>query len=325
MERRQALFALNAVVSAVLLGAAPWASAQDFPSRPITVIVPYPPGQASDLIVRLVGAKASQSLGQPVVVENRAGASGNIGTDIGARAANDGYTLTLATAALPISVNTYKTLPFDLQKDFVPVTLMTAMPLVLVTAPESQFDSVAKLMEEARKSPGKLSFASSGPGTSHHLTGELFKTITGVDMLHVPYKGSSPAHVDLMAGRVDVMFDNIVAVRNNVQEKKLRPLAVTSGDRAPSLPDVPTMQESGFSNFETIAWFGLLAPTGTPQPAIDKLNAAFNEALNQPEIKQRLADMGAQTVGSSPKEFGSFIDAEVKKWQPVVKRANISM
>ncbi len=325
MNRRFALRLASLLVAAPLCAASWTLAAQTFPNHPVTVIVPYPPGQASDIIMRMISAKASQSLGQPVVVENRAGASGNIGTDAGARAANDGYTVTLATAALPISVHTYAKLPFDLRKDFVPVMRMTDMPLVLVSAPDSALDDAKTLVEKARAEPGKLTFASSGPGTSHHLTGELFKARTQVDMLHVPYKGSSPAHIDLMGGRVDVMFDNIVAVQNNVKEGKLRALAVTSPERSPSLPDVPTLRESGYADMDTQAWFGLLAPAGTPAPVVGKLNEAFSAALKDAEIQKRLADMGARVSPSSPQEFGAFIDAEIKKWQPVVERAGISL
>ncbi|MEI2415403.1 tripartite tricarboxylate transporter substrate binding protein [Orrella sp. JC864] len=324
MNRRHAIGLAGALLAAAFLSS-PAAAGQDFPNRPVTVIVPYPPGQASDLIMRLISAKAAKSLGQPVVVENRAGASGNIGTDVGARAPKDGYTLTLATAALPISANTYDNLPFDLRKDFAPVLLMTAMPLVLVTAPESGLRDVKTLVEQARARPGAITFASSGPGTSHHLTGELFKARSGLDMLHVPYKGSSPAHVDLMGGRVDVMFDNIVAVRNNVREGKLRALAVTSPQRSPSLPDVPTLREAGYEDMDTQAWFGLLVPAGTPEPAIARLNEAFAQALSDPDIQSRLADMGARVTPGTPQAFGQFIEAEIEKWRPVVERAGIKM
>ena len=323
MNRRQSMLAAAALA---LAAAVPQTSfAQSYPDRPIRVIVPYPPGQASDLIVRMLGEHVAKTLGQPIVVENRAGASGNIGTDVGARAAKDGYTVTLATAALPISANIYKNLPFDPVKDFAPVTLMTVMPLVLIATPELPVSSVSELVAAAKKDPGKMTFASSGPGTSHHLSGELFKAQAGVDMLHVPYKGSGAAHIDLMGGRVNVMFDNIVAVQNNVREKKLKALAVTTKTRSPSLPDVPTMAESGFPNFEAVAWFGLMVPEGSPREAVDKLNKAFNDALQQPDIKERLSTMGAQVAGSTPEEFGSFMKAEVQKWKPVVEQANIVM
>ena len=301
------------------------ASAQEYPGKPIRIIVPYPAGQASDTITRLVGERLGKALGQPVVVDNRPGAGGNIGTDAGAKALPDGYTLTVATAALPISKHVYRKLPFDPAKDFAPVTLMTITPLVLVTRTDLPVKDVAGLVDSARKNPGKLTFASSGPGTSHHLSGELFKALAGVDMLHVPYKGSPPAHVDLMGGSVDVMFDNLVPVAPHVRQGKLRALAVTTKTRAAALPDVPTMAEAGYPAFEATAWFGLLAPAGTPQPVVDKLNREVVAILKSPDIKERLAGMGATVVADRPEEFGRFMAAEINKWAPIVKRAQIEL
>jgi tripartite-type tricarboxylate transporter receptor subunit TctC len=301
------------------------ALAQDYPNRPIKIIVPFPAGQASDTIARVVGERLAKSLGQSVVVDNRPGAGGNIGTDAGAKSPPDGYTLTMATAALPIGKHVYRKLPFDPAKDFAPVTLMTITPLVLVTRADLPTKSVAELVEYAKKSPGKVTFASSGIGTSHQLSGELFKTLAGVDILHVPYKGSPPAHLDLMGGTVDMMFDNIVPVTPHIKQGKLKALAVTSKTRAASLPDVPTMAEAGFPAFEAVAWFGLLAPAGTPKPIVDRLNKEIVAILNTPEVKDRLSAMGATTVGDSPDEFGRFMAAEINKWGPVVKRAQIEL
>jgi len=301
------------------------ALAQTYPDRPIRVIVPFPPGQASDTIMRLVGERLARSLGQPVLVDNKPGAGGNIGSDAGAKSAPDGYTLTVATAALPISKHVYRKLPFDPARDFAPITLMTITPLVLVTRPDLAVKSVADLVEQAKKNPGKLTFASSGPGTSHQLSGELFKTLAGVDMLHIPYKGSPPAHIDLMAGTVDIMFDNIVPVSPHIKQGKLKALAVTTRTRAAALPDVPTMAESGFANFEAVAWFGLLAPAGTPKPIVERLNREVVAILNTTDIKQRLAGMGATTVADTPEEFGRFLNAEIDKWAPIVKRAQIEL
>jgi tripartite-type tricarboxylate transporter receptor subunit TctC len=300
------------------------AVAQNFPSKPLKLIVPFPPGQASDVISRMVGDELSKSLGQPVVVENRAGAGGNIGSNTGAKAAPDGYTLTTATAALPISKHVRK-LPFDPESDFVPVTLMTITPLVLVARPDLPVTSVRELVEYAKKNPGKASFASSGVGTSHQLSGELFKTLAGIDLLHVPYQGSAPAHLDIMGNRIDMMFDNIVPVTPHIQTGALKALAVTTKARASSLPNVPTMAESGFPEFEAVAWFGILAPAGTPKPIVDRLNKEINAILKRPEISAKLASMGAITVGNSPEEFRKFFSAEVAKWGPVVERANIKL
>lgn len=299
--------------------------AQDYPNRPIKIIVPFPAGQASDAIARLVGEQLGRNLGQPVVIDNKAGAGGNIGTDAGAKAPADGYTLTMATAALPISKNVYAKLPFDPEKDFAPVTLMTITPLVLVARPSLPTDSVASLVDAARKAPGKMTFASSGIGTSHQLSGELLKALANIDLLHVPYKGSAPAHIDLMAGTVDIMFDNIVPVTPHIKSGKLKALAVTTKTRAPTLPDVPTMAESGYPNFEAVAWFGLLAPAGTPSAIVERLSKEVNAILKTPEIAARLASMGAIVQGTPPEEFGRFMSAEVKKWAPVTVRAQIKM
>jgi tripartite-type tricarboxylate transporter receptor subunit TctC len=301
------------------------AQADDYPSKPVKIIVPYPGGQASDTIARLVGDKLGKALGQPVLVDNRPGAGGNIGTDIGARAAPDGYTLTVASAALPISKHVYRKLPFDPVKDFVPITLMTITPLVLVTRTSLPVKDVPSLVALAKASPGKITFASSGPGTSHQLSGELFKSLAGVDMLHVPYKGSPPAHVDLMGGSVDMMFDNIVPVAPHVKGGKLQALAVTTKTRAAALPDVPTMAEAGYPNFEATAWFGLLAPAGTPQPIVARLNKELVAILTSPEVKEKLTGMGATVVAGTPDEFGRFMADEINKWGPVVKRAKIEL
>ncbi|MBX3715579.1 MAG: tripartite tricarboxylate transporter substrate binding protein [Burkholderiales bacterium] len=308
---------------ALSLGLAANAAADAYPSRAIKVIVPFPAGQASDTIARLVGEQLGRALGQAVVVENRPGAGGNIGSEAGARSAPDGYTLTMATAALPISKNVYKKLPFDPARDFEPVSLMTVTPLVLIARPSLPANDVASLVDLARKQPGKLTFASSGQGTSHHLSGELLKAVAGVDILHVPYKGSAPAHVDLMGGSVDIMFDNILPVSPHVKSGKLKALAVTTKSRAPSMPDVPTMAESGYPNFEAVAWFGLLAPAGTPAPIVERLSTEVNKILKSPEINARLTGMGANVMGTTPQEFSAFMKAEIEKWAPVVKRANI--
>ena len=309
--------------AAIVLGTC--AIAQDYPNKPIKIIVPYPAGQASDTISRIVGERLSKSLGQPVLVDNRPGAGGNIGTDVGAKSPPDGYTLTVATAALPISKHVYRKLPFDPEKDFAPITLMTVTPLVLVTRADLPVKDVASLVDYAKKNPGKLTFASSGTGTSHQLSGELFKTLAGIDLLHVPYKGSPPAHIDLMGGSVDIMFDNIVPVSPHVKSGKLKALAVTTKTRASSLPDVPTMAESGFPNFEAVAWFGMLVPAGTPQPIIDRLNKEIVAILNTPDIKERLAALGATVVADTPAEYARFMSAEINKWAPIVKRAQISI
>ena len=299
--------------------------AQSFPNKPLKIIVPYPPGQASDQITRMVADKVSQAIGQPIVVDNKPGAGGNLGTEIGAKSPADGYTMTIGTAALPISKLVYKKLTFDPINDFSGITLMTTMPLVLVVPPALNVNTVAELVEYAKKNPGKINFASSGTGTSHQLAGEMFKQYAGIDITHVPYKGSPPAHVDLMGGSVDLMFDNIVAVGPLVKSGKLKALAVTSKSRSPTLPNVPTMQESGYPNIEAVAWFGVLVPKGTPKVIINRLNKEFVIALTIPEIKNKLEESGAQVIASTPEDFDAFMQNEVKKWSSVINTAKISL
>ena len=299
--------------------------AQSFPNKPLKIIVPYPPGQASDQITRMVADKVSQAIGQPIVVDNKPGAGGNLGTEIGAKSPADGYTMTIGTAALPISKLVYKKLTFDPINDFNGITLMTTMPLVLVVPPALKVNTVAELVEYTKKNPGKVNFASSGTGTSHQLAGEMFKQYAGVDITHVPYKGSPPAHVDLMGGSVDLMFDNIVAVGPLVKSGKLKALAVTSKTRSSTLPNVPTMQESGYPNIEAVAWFGVLVPKGTPKAIINRLNKEFVTALAIPEIKNKLEESGAQVIASTPEDFDAFMQNEVKKWSGVINTAKISL
>lgn len=299
--------------------------AQSFPNKPLKIIVPYPPGQASDQITRMVADKVSQAIGQPIIVDNKPGAGGNLGTEIGAKSPADGYTMTIGTAALPISKLVYKKLTFDPINDFNGITLMTTMPLVLVVPPALKVNTVAELVEYAKMNPGKVNFASSGTGTSHQLAGEMFKQYAGVDITHVPYKGSPPAHVDLMGGSVDLMFDNIVAVGPLVKSGKLKALAVTSKTRSSTLPNVPTMQESGYPNIEAVAWFGVLVPKGTPKSIINRLNKEFVTALAIPEIKSKLEESGAQVIASTPEDFDVFMQNEVKKWSSVINTAKISL
>lgn len=299
--------------------------AQSFPNKPLKIIVPYPPGQASDQITRMVADKVSQAVRQPIIVENKPGAGGNLGTEIGAKSPADGYVMTIGTAALPISKLVYKKLTFDPINDFNGITLMTTMPLVLVVPPALKINTVAELVEYAKNNPGKINFASSGNGTSHQLAGEMFKQYANVDITHVPYKGSPPAHIDLMGGSVDLMFDNIVAVGPHIKSGKLKALAVTSKTRSPMLPNVPTMQEAGYPNIEAVAWFGVLVPKGTPKNIINRLNKEFVAALTIPEIKNKLQESGAQVVASSPEEFDAFMQNEVSKWSTVINNAKISL
>ncbi len=295
------------------------AQGNNYPNKPIRWIVPFPPGQASDVLARAVGAKLAENLKQPVVVDNRAGAGGNIGSEAGAKAQPDGYTITMATAALPISRSVYSKLPFDPAKDFATVTMITKTPLVLIVSPSLPANSVKDLIALARSKPGAVSFASSGPGTSHQLAGEMFKVQTGLDIVHVPYKGSVAAHVDIMSGRVEMMFDNIVAVLGNLKAGKLKGLAVTTPKRWFAVPEIATMAESGLPGFEAVAWFGVLAPAGSPQHVITLLNREIGQIIKLPEIRERFVAQGIELNGSTPAEMDAFLKAEIAKWAKVVK------
>lgn len=308
-----------AALTVALLIACGHALSQGYPSKPVRIIVPFPPGQASDLIARLVGHKMTEHWGQQAVVDNRPGAGGNIGSDLGAKAAPDGYTLTMATAALPISATIYSKLPFDPARDYAPIALMSVTPLVLVVHPALPAKSVKELIALARARPGQLNFASSGVGTSHHLSGEMLKTVAGIDIVHVPYKGSQPAHIDLMSGQVAMMFDNILPVLPHIQTGKLRALAVTTPKRSPALPQTPTIAEAGLPGFEAVAWFGMLAPAGTPRQIVAKLNGEIVRILNLPDVKDKLTGMGALVIGSTSEEFDRWMKTEIAKWAKVIK------
>ena len=296
------------------------AFAQAYPNHSIRLVVPFPAGGTTDILARDVAKKLTDTLGQSVVVDNRPGAGGNIGADLVAKAPPDGYTLLMGTVGThAINPSLYAKMPYDHIKDFVPVVLVAGVPNVLVVNPSVPVNSVADLIKLAKSKPGAINFASSGSGTSIHLSGELFKTMTGVDMTHVPYKGSSPALTDLMGGQVQIMFDNLPSSLALIKSGKLRAVAVTSLKRAPALPDVPTVSESGVPGFEASSWFGILAPAGTPAPIVAKLNAEVNKWLQSPEGKEQLLAQGAEVAGGPPEKFVAHIRAETDKWAKVVK------
>jgi tripartite-type tricarboxylate transporter receptor subunit TctC len=304
------------------LCAAPWTNAQsgDYPSRPIRLVVPFPAGGTTDILARAVGHKLTEAWGQSVVVDNRPGAGGNIGSELVAKAAPDGYTLLMGTVGThAINASLYAKMPYDNIKDFAPVILVAGVPNVLVVNPAVPVHSVQELIGYAKANPGKLNFASSGSGTSIHLSGELFKTLTGVQMSHVPYKGSAPALQDLVGGQVQLMFDNLPSALALIKSGKLRALAVTSTTRAAAIPDVPTVIESGVAGFEASSWFGVLAPAGTPSPIIAKLNAEIDKWLSSSDAKEKLVGQGANAAGGSPDDFSKHIAAETAKWAKVVK------
>ena len=314
---------VDLILFAVLLGVSGGvAHAEAYPSKPITMIVPFPAGGTTDILARAIGQELFKTLGQQVIVDNRPGAGGNIGSALVAKAAPDGYTLLMGTVGThAINASLYAKMPYDTVKDFAPITQVAAVPNILVVNPTLPVKSVKELIAYAKANPGKLNFASSGNGTSIHLSGELFKTMAGVDMTHIPYKGSAPALTDLLGGQVNLMFDNMPSALPHVKAGKLRALAVTSGKRSPAAPDLPTIEEAGVPGYEASSWFGVLAPAGTPPDIVNKLNAEIVRILKTPEMKERLSSQGAEPVGSSPGEFAAHIKAEMAKWAKVVKES----
>ncbi len=306
-------------VAATALALSAVAFAQ-YPNKPIKIVVPFTPGGTTDILARAVGGELQKSLGQPVVIENRAGAGGNIGADAVAKAPADGYTLLMGTVGTHgINVTLYPKMPYDAVKDFAPVSLVASVPNVLVAAPSFPANTVKEVIDAAKKEPGKLTFASSGSGTSIHLSAELFKMLSQTQLTHVPYKGSAAALPDLMSGQVNIMFDNAPAVIPQIRGGKLKAMAVTSATRSPALPNVPTVAEAGLPGFEASSWFGVLAPAGTPKDIVDRLSREIAKALAAPEMKERLANQGADAVGSTPEQFSAHIKAEIDKWAKVVK------
>jgi tripartite-type tricarboxylate transporter receptor subunit TctC len=314
---------LRAMASIAIAAFASLAHAQAaYPSKPIRIVVPFPAGGTTDILARAVAQKLTESMGQPVVVDNRAGAGGNIGADLVAKSPADGYTLLMGTVGThAINASLYAKMPYDHVRDFAPIILVAGVPNVLVINPALPVNSVQELIAYGKANPGKLNFASSGNGTSIHLAGELFKTMTGVQMAHVPYKGSAPALVDLAGGQVELMFDNLPSSLAMIKGGKLKALAVTSAQRSAALPDVPTVAESGLAGFEASSWFGLLAPAGTPKDIIAKLNGEVAKWLATPEAREKLAAQGAIPAGRSPDDFMRHIAAETVKWQKVVKES----
>jgi tripartite-type tricarboxylate transporter receptor subunit TctC len=317
---RTILRALGTLVAALALNANAQAP---YPNHPVRIVVPFPAGGTTDILARAVAQKLTETLGQSFVVENRAGAGGNIGADLVAKSPPDGYTMLMGTVGThAINPSLYEKMPYDHVKDFVPVVLVAGVPNVLVVNPSVPAKSVQELIAYAKANPGKLNFASSGSGTSIHLSGELFKTMTGVQIQHVPYKGSAPALADLMGGQVQLMFDNLPSALPLIKAGKLRALGVTSLQRASALPDVPTVAESGLPGFEASSWFGLLAPAGTPKDVVAKINGDVAKWLATPEAKEKLAAQGAIVAsGLTPEAFSRHIASETTKWQKVVKES----
>ena len=296
-----------------------------YPNKPVRVVVPYPPGGPTDIVARVVFQQVSASTGQQFVIENRAGAGGNIGAEAVARSPADGYTLLIATTAHAINMSLFKNLSYDVQKDFAPITLLTQGPLMLVANPAFPANSVAELIALGKSKPGTLSFASSGNGQSTHLSAELFNTLAGIRMTHIPYKGSAPALSDVMSGQVNLMFDTTLSAMPFVKAGKLKALGVTSPARTPAAPEVPTIAESGLPGYEVLAWNGLLAPAGTPRAVIAVLNEELNKAMQLPQIREKFSAQGFAASSNSPEQFSSFLRQEVDKWSRTVKASGATL
>lgn len=297
------------------------AQAQSWPTKPIRFIIPYPPGSGIDIIARLLGPRIGETLGQPLIVENRPGAGASIGVDAVAKATPDGYVIGFAdTGPLANNPALYPDLPYAPMRDLVPIIQVGTLPFMLVVNPSLGVNSVKELIAAAKLDPGKINYASVGNGSSVHLTTELFKKQAGIDMTHIPYKGSAPALVDVVSGRTPVMFVNLLSGLSLVKSGKLRVLAVASGKRIQTLPDVPTVAEAGVPGYQSEAWIGIIVPTGTPAPIVKRLNAEFNRVLEIPSVRDQLLHQGGvQVVGGTPAQFSSLIDREIKYWGKLVK------
>jgi tripartite-type tricarboxylate transporter receptor subunit TctC len=299
--------------------------AQSYPSKPVRVVVPYPPGGPTDIVARVLFQQVAESTGQQFLIDNRAGAGGNIGAEVVAKAPADGYTLLIGTTAHAINMSLFKSLNYDVQKDLAPVSLLTQGPLVLVTHPQFPANSVKELIDMAKAKPGSLNFASSGNGQSTHLSAELFNSMAGTKMVHVPYKGSAPALSDLMTGQVGIMFDTTLSAMPFVRAGKLKALGVTSPQRTPAAPDVPTIAESGLPGYEVFAWNGVLVPAGTPKAIVAQLNEEIRKAMQLPQVRDKFSAQGFAASWNTPDQFGVFVRNEVDKWARTVKASGATL
>ena len=314
------------VLACFSVAAAVPAQAAEFPEKPIRIIVPFSAGGATDMLARTVGQKLQESWGQPVVVDNRPGAGGNIGAEAGARAAPDGYTLLLVAAGfMAVNPHVYSNLTYDSIKDFAPITQLVSAPLLLVTHPSVPVKNFQEYVALVKSQPGKFLVGNGGPGTAQHLGGEYLDMTANMKSLHVPYKGSAPATADLLGGQVQAMLDNMVTLIPHVKAGKLRAIAVTSKERVSNLPDVPTVSESGLPGFETGTWYGIVAPAGTPKPIVDKLHREIIRILELPDVREKFLQQGLQPVGNTPEQFAEYIAAERRKAGEIVKAANIKV
>ena len=317
-SRRLALLA----AAGLLAGAV---QAADWPARPITLVVPFPPGGPTDMVARVLAQSVGEQLGQSVVVDNKPGANGNIGNAFVAKAAPDGYTVLYNTSSITLSPALYKKLSYDLRKDLMPVTLSAVVPLALVVNPQLPVKTVAELVDYAKKNPGKLSYGSAGNGNVTHLAAFQVAQHFGIEAAHVPYKGSAPADVDLVAGQIQFMTDTINSVAPFINDGKLRLLAVSTAKRLANFPAAPTLAESGMAGFEAGAWQGVMVPAKTPQPVIDRLNQAFVQALKSPAVLEKLRMQSTEPLGSTPTEYAAYIEKELARWASVVKSTGVAL
>ena len=319
-------FVLRMVIAAWLALAISAACAQSYPNRPVRWVVPFPPGGSADIMGRMIGQDLSKALGQQVVIENRAGASAIVGAEYVAKAAPDGYTVLQANVSqMTIHPSLYAKLPYDPVRDFAPVTVLGIVSSVVVTTPALPVRTIGDLIALARKRPGQLNFTSSGAGASTHLTGELLKQRAGISMTHINYKGSGPALTDVMAGFVEIMFENLPSALPFIQSGKLKVLAVTGKERSPVLPAVPTLAESGFPGFDMVSWQALVAPAATPKPVIDRLHADLVRVLTSAQMKEKLFGLGTEVVANTPEQFAQYIREETSKWSKIVREAGIRL
>ena len=320
--RRAAIGAIALAAATLSLGAA----AQAYPTKPITIVVPFSAGGTTDILARLVGQYLTTELGQTVVVDNKAGAGGNIGGALAAKAPADGYTLFMGTVGThAINAALYKKMPFDHVKDFAPLSRVANVPNLLVAHPSQPFKTVPEMIAYAKANPGKINFGSPGNGASPHLSGELFKSMAKVELTHIPYKGSAPAVSDLLGNQIAIMFDNMPSVIPHVRSGKLRAIAISTAKRSPELPDVPTIAEAGVPGYEAVSWFGLFAPAATPKPVLDKLSTALSKVLANPEVQKKISAQGGETVNETPAQFAAFIRSETTKWGKVVKESGATV
>jgi tripartite-type tricarboxylate transporter receptor subunit TctC len=315
---------VSAAVLAVSIGSgAAWAQA--WPSKPISLVVPFPTGGTTDVLARAVGQELSKSLGQPVVVESKPGAGATLGADYVAKSKADGYTLLMGAVHHTIASSVYKKLPYDFQKDLAPVTTVALVPNVLVVNPNVAAKSTKELLALAKANPGKLTYGSNGNGTGQHLIGAQFESMGGVELLHVPYKGSGPLTTDLLGGQITMSFDTITPVLPHIKAGKLRALAVTTSKRSPALPDVPTLDESGLKGFNLGTWFGILAPANTPREVVVRLNAEIVKIVNAPDFKKKMEDIGADPIGNTPEQMAKQIKDDTERFAKLVKDAGVSI